>query len=256
VERDDVLVGLARSYMFEGLTHDQLRPLAASSRTRSLTRGEALIRVGDPAEEIYVVLSGELRDWVVDADGSVVVHFLHGPGMTFGEPGYFAVDRHRIVEVLATESTVVVRLARRELTPFMAQHPSTKDRVLERLASDTRWQTTMISSLATQPLVDRLVLRLLELADSSPRRSSGPPVTPRISQATLASMIGVSRENVNRALATLSASGAVRREQGRYVLVEEERLRQQVGEGVGPVAGRRDRRSDGDPGRRGGKPET
>jgi hypothetical protein len=38
VERNDVLVDLARSYMFEGLTHDQPRPLAASSPSRSLTR--------------------------------------------------------------------------------------------------------------------------------------------------------------------------------------------------------------------------
>jgi CRP/FNR family cyclic AMP-dependent transcriptional regulator len=254
VEGDEVLVGLTRSYLFEDLTMDQLRPLAASCRTRRLTRDEFLIRVGDRAEELYVVLSGELKDSVVDADGSVVVHFLHGPGMTLGEPGYFAVDRHRIVEVIATEPSVVVRLARRELAQFMAQHPSTKDRALEKLAANQRWQTTMISSLSTRPLVDRLVLRLIELADSLPPRAPEPPVTPRISQTTLASMIGVSRENVNRALATLTASGAVRRENGRYILVAEDRLRRQVADGVGRAAQRRDHRVDRDPSRYGGRP--
>jgi hypothetical protein len=38
---------------------------------------------------------------------------------------------------------------------------------LEKLASNERWQTTMISSLATKPLQDRVLLRLLELADSA-----------------------------------------------------------------------------------------
>jgi CRP-like cAMP-binding protein len=104
----------------------------------------------------------------------------------------------------------------------------------------------MISSLATKPLADRLVLRLLELVDSSPQRRAGLAVTPRVSQATLAAMVGVSRENVNRALAVLMASGAIRQERGRYVLVEEQQLRQRVVDGVGPVAGRRDRRRDGD----------
>ena len=158
VVRDEVLQALAGSYLFEGLTTEDLRPLAAVSTTRRLTRGEAIIRVDDQADEIYIVLSGELKDSVVDADGVEVVHFLHGPGMTFGEPGYFAIDHQRIVEVLATEPTVVIRLGRRELAPFMAQHPTTKDRALEELASNQRWQTTMISSLATKPLVDRLVL--------------------------------------------------------------------------------------------------
>ena len=78
------------------------------------------------------------------------------------------------------------------------------DRVLEGLASNTRWQTTMISSLATHPMKDRLVLRLLELVDSNPDRVAGKAVTPKISQPMLASMIGVSRENVNRALSALA----------------------------------------------------
>src|SRR4051794_15087184 len=67
-------------------------------------------------------------------------------------------------------------------------------------------------------------------------------------------MVGVSRENVNRALGTLRASGAVRRERGRYVLVAEDRLRRQVVDGVGPVGQRRDRRSDGDSSGYGGSP--
>jgi CRP/FNR family cyclic AMP-dependent transcriptional regulator len=244
VGHDEVLRGLAGSYLFEGVATEDLRPLAAVSTTRRLTRGEAIIKVGDQANEIYVVLSGEVKDSVVDADGFEVVHFLHGPGMTFGEPAYFAVDHQRIVEVIAIEPTVVVRLDRRELGPFMAKHPTTKDRALEKLASNQRWQTTMISSLATKPLIDRLILRLLELVDSSPRQRPGPAATPRVSQATLAAMVGVSRENVNRALALLMASGAIRREKGRYVLIEEDRLRQQVVQGVGPVAQRRDQRLD------------
>jgi len=246
VERDPVLDCLARSYLFEGLAAEQLAPLVDQATTRRLLRGEVLIRVGDRADELWVVLRGEVKDSVVDANGEEVVHFLHGPGMTFGEPGFFAVEHRRIVEVVATAPSVVIRLDRRILVPFMNRHPVTKDRALEKLASNERWQTTMISSLATKPLADRLVLRLLELADSSAERRAGFAVTPRVSQATLAAMVGVSRENVNRALAVLMASGAIRQERGRYVLVEERQLRQRVVDGIGPVAERRDRRRDAD----------
>jgi DNA-binding GntR family transcriptional regulator len=50
-------------------------------------------------------------------------------------------------------------------------------------------------------------------------------MTPKISQSTLAAMVGVSRENVNRVLSALAAEGSIRRDNGRYVLVDEERLR-------------------------------
>ena len=242
-EHPDVAAGLARSYLFEGLSTEELEPLAATVTTRQLVRDEVLIRPGDPADEIYVVLSGEMRDSVVEAAGDEVVHFLHGPGMTFGEPGFFAVDHRRVVEVVAVAPSVVIRLGRRELVPFMARHPSIKDRVLEKLASNSRWQTTMISSLMNRSLADRLVLRLLELVDSSPERAAGSSRTPKISQSTLAAMVGVSRENVNRALSALAANGSIRRENGRYVLVDEERLRREIARDW-PLAARRERRLD------------
>jgi CRP/FNR family cyclic AMP-dependent transcriptional regulator len=239
----DVLVGLSRSYLFEGMTLDQLQPLAAMTTTRRFVSGEFVCHVGDLADEIFVVLSGELKTFVVDADGYEVVHFLHGPGMTVGEPGYFSVERSRIVEVVAVAPSMLIRLARRELAPFMERHANVKDRALEGLASNTRWQTTMISSLASRPLTDRLVLRLLELVDSSPERLSGQAVTPKISQSTLAAMVGVSRENVNRALAVLTTNGSIRQERGRYVLVDEVRLRREVSRDW-PLVRRRDRRID------------
>jgi CRP/FNR family transcriptional regulator, cyclic AMP receptor protein len=236
-----VASGLARSYLFEDLTTEELEPLAAVVTTRQLVRGETLLRVGDAADEIYVILTGEVKDSVVDAAGEEVVHFLHGPGMTVGEPAFFAVDHRRVVEVIAVAPSVVIRLGRRELEPFIARHPSTKDRALEKLASNTRWQTTMISSLLSRSLTDRVVLRLLELVDSGPRLEAGLSTTPKISQSTLAAMVGVSRENVNRALSALAAEGSIRLENGRYVLVDEERMRRELARDW-PLAARRDHR--------------
>lgn len=233
--------GLSRSYLFEDLTIEDLEPLADVATTRQLVRGETIFRVGDPAHEILVIVSGELKDCVVDVDGAEVVHFLHGPGMTVGEPGFFAVDHRRLVEVIAVAPSVVIRLGRREFEPFMRRHPSIKDRALEKLASNTRWQTTMISSLLSRSLRDRLVLRLLEMVDSSPEKVAGLSVTPTLSQSTLAAMVGVSRENVNRALSALAAEGSIRREAGRYVLVEEARLRRELARDW-PLARRRDQR--------------
>jgi CRP/FNR family transcriptional regulator, cyclic AMP receptor protein len=237
----DVLRGLARSYLFEDLTVDDLRPLAATVATRTLVRGERLCHYGDPADEIWVMLSGEVKDSVVDSEGYEVIHFVHGPGMTFGEPGFFAVEHTRIVEVVALAPSTVIRLDRPNLVPFMQHYPEVKDRLLEALASSSRWQTTLITSSATRSLTDRLILRLLELAQSSPARSSGEAMTPKISQSTLAAMVGVSRENVNRALAVLAGKGAIRQEDGHYVLVDEKRLRREVARDW-PLAGRRDRR--------------
>jgi CRP/FNR family cyclic AMP-dependent transcriptional regulator len=227
-EAPDVLRGLARSYLFKDLTEDELTPLAAVATTRQLVRGEYVWRVGDPADEICVVLEGEIKDSVLDTEGNEIIHFVHGPGMTFGEPGYFAVDHDRVVANVALGPSVIIRLMRREFAPFIEAHPSIKDRALEAFASHTRWQSTVITALVRRPLIERVGLRLLELLDSSTDSPPGVRATSKISQSTLAAMVGVSRENVNRALATLVSSGFVRHDNGRYVIEDEDGLRQRL----------------------------
>ena len=54
-------------------------------------------------------------------------------------------------------------------------------------------------------------------------------------------MVGVSRENVNRALSALTAQGSIRQENGQYVLVDEQRLRLELARDW-PLAARRDHR--------------
>jgi CRP/FNR family transcriptional regulator, cyclic AMP receptor protein len=238
---DDVVAGLMRSYLFEDLTAEDLRPLAATATTRTIVRGEFLAHLGDPAEEIWVVLSGEVKGSVVDAGGYEVIHAIHGTGMTLGEPGYFAVERNRIMDIIAVEPTTLIRLDRRYLAPFMERYSSIKDRALEALASGSRWQTTRISSAARRSLTDRLILKLLELVDSSPEHNTGHAATPKISQSTLAAMIGVTRENVNRALSALAIEGVIRQEGGRYVFVDEDRARREISRDW-PLPTLRDRR--------------
>ena len=222
---DDIRAALTGSYLFGALPAEVIAALAATATVRRLSRNEALFEAGAAADEIYVVLAGQLKDSVINLDGDEVVHFVFDPGKTFGEPGYFAVERNRIVRVTATGPAEVACLHRRHLDGVFASHPVLKDRVLERLASNARLQTNMLAALATRPLADRLVLRLLELVDSNRGAGCRPARTPNISQATLAAMVGVSRENVNRALSALVTDGLIRRDGGGYVLVDESALR-------------------------------
>jgi CRP/FNR family cyclic AMP-dependent transcriptional regulator len=233
--RDQIVEALTGSYLFGGLPGDVIAALAATATLRRLSRNEALFEPGDVADEICIVLAGQLKDSVIKLDGDEVVHFVFNQGKTLGEPGYFAKERDRMVRLTATVPSEVVCLHRRHLDPVFADHPVLKDRVLERLASNARLQANMLASLATRPLAVRLVLRLLELVESNRGTGDGPARTPNISQSTLAAMVGVSRENVNRALSTLVTDGLIRRDGGGYVLVDEAALREVVARDFHPV---------------------
>lgn len=108
---DERLAELSRSYLFEGLILEDLRPLAAVATTRELVRGEYVWHAGDHAAGLYVVPRGEVQDFVLDADGRQVGHTVHGPGMTVGEPGYFSAERDRSVANMAMVPATLIRLA-------------------------------------------------------------------------------------------------------------------------------------------------
>ena len=199
--------------------------------------------MGDPANELYLVASGQLKDSIVTEDGDEVVHSFFGPGMLIGEPGFFATERNRVMAVVAVESTTILVLGRNVLEPFLRRHPLVVTRALEGLASVARGQTRLIAALSRRTLQERLLLRLVELAETNAPGDGGVGVTPKISQATLAAMVGVSRENVNRALGALATDGTILIEAGSYVLPDLERLREEIANGL-PVLDPRNRRID------------
>jgi CRP/FNR family cyclic AMP-dependent transcriptional regulator len=198
--RDDIETGLAPpTCSFIGLTSAEPAPLVAAATSRHVVRGETVWQAGDRADELCIVYRGEVKDCVLGADGDEVVHVLHGPGMTIGEPGFFSVERDRSVANVAVTAAVLIRPDRRDLEPFLREHPRAAFRALEGLTATVRWAGSLIASLGTRPLTERLAMRLLELADSVRGQEPGAPVTPAVSQSTLAGMTGVSRDGSDAA---------------------------------------------------------
>ncbi len=206
----------------------ELEPLARAATVRRAVRGERIVDSGDPAESIYVVASGRLKDAIETEDGGEVVHSLWEPGMLFGHVAFLAADRTRVMSVIALEPTILLVLGREPVMAFLDRRPAVVMRLVENLASTSRWQTEMIAILARRPVAERVLLRLLDLAETNGIVDPRVAVTPRLSQATLASMVGASRENVNRALAALTAAGTVRVDDGRYVIPEPAGARRDV----------------------------
>ncbi len=241
VDRVSVLL---QTHLFQDLSPAELEPLGRAARPRALVRGEYVCRVGDPADALYVVVAGRLKDSVDTEDGEEVVYTLYGPGAIIGEPGFFAPERSRIMGVVALEPTTILVLERADVLPFMQRHPPAMLRMLERLAMMERAATEIMVALARRPLAERLLLRLLTLAEPvepQPTASESPDgdarsaatgpreaMTPKVSQADLAAMVGSSREHVNRALARLASEGTIRIEGTRYVITDPERTRGEV----------------------------
>ena len=96
--------------------------LAARAQWLHLPRGELLMRKGDPADCLYVVVSGRLQAFVHDKDGQETILGQIGFGETVGEMSLLAHDQ-RTADVRALRDCDLARINRNEFIDVAGQHP-------------------------------------------------------------------------------------------------------------------------------------
>jgi CRP-like cAMP-binding protein len=97
-----------------------------------LADGQVMMREGDPATEMYIVVSGKAR---VDRGGRTITE--SGPGAVFGEMSIIGEGR-RTATVTAVGPMRAFVVAHREFHSLMDSYPAFRMRILEGLAAKVR----------------------------------------------------------------------------------------------------------------------
>jgi CRP/FNR family transcriptional regulator, cyclic AMP receptor protein len=206
---------LARTALFAGTTRAELEPLAPALRRRAYPRGAFLWYTGDPASAAMVVLSGLIKIRSLSADGHELVSHLRAPGDTFGEYHLFDEGGLRRYDAVAVERSECLIIGRDTLLYFLERNPRLLRRVGANLLRSLLDLLEYAESHTVGQIEDRVTQSLIELAERHGEPTAdGIRIPIKFSQSVLAGLTGGSRENVNRALARLSAAGVISRDQG------------------------------------------
>jgi CRP-like cAMP-binding protein len=199
-----------RTAIFHDLPRRDVEELLPVARQVTYARNEAVWNEGDPAAALYVVAQGQLKSYRLSRDGSEVILEIVASGEVTGEVGLFHPSGVRRVCVTAMEPTVCLTISREPLLAFMTRHPAAMLRMLESLSEVAARAAYALTDLAFDDIRRRVARILLDLArEQGEPTEAGVRIRLKLSQSTLAAMVAASRENVNRALALLLASGAV-----------------------------------------------
>lgn len=216
---------LSRHPLFQALDSNALDILVSEARRCHYEAGETIYYQGEPGVTCQIILEGRARVYVIGEDGRELSVNILGPGELFGEMALFEnLPRSASVEALAPthtlelDQTVLIRALRR--SPGLALG------LLRAMSSRLRNTTEDAELLASQPVAERLLRRLERLATWSGRRvQGGVMITPPMTQHELATLVGATRESVNRALVRLRDQGQVRWEDGWITLLDEDAAR-------------------------------
>jgi predicted RND superfamily exporter protein len=116
--------------LFKGLSNFQARIVARMARIREARRGERVIEVGQPGEEMYTVIDGKLQASIERGKGRINLD-SHSRGDTFGEAGLFFHTRTASVDVV--EDARLICITRENLETLRRRYPRIAARVFSNL---------------------------------------------------------------------------------------------------------------------------
>ncbi len=128
--------------LMAGLTLRQARVFALISRIETHEAGGRVIKEGDWARDMYVIVDGELTAWV-DRDGERRELSTMGRGAVLGEAGFFG--QRRTANVDAVSTARLLRFGSEELERLRSRYPriaATVFRNLNRIQAERLARTT------------------------------------------------------------------------------------------------------------------
>jgi len=198
---------LRRCILFAHVDDKGLQALAAQMRRRRFRRGEVIFHQDDIGDSLQVVITGSVKIVLPSEEGEEAIIASLQPGEFFGELALLD-GAPRSTTAAALEPTETLSLPREQFLQLLADDPRIVQALLRVLAGELRRLTGHVGELHFLDLAGRLAIRLVRLA-----RGADPSAAGRVelnwpfTQSDLASMIGGTRQSVNRVLSQLVDEG-------------------------------------------------
>ena len=172
-----------------------LKSAGVSARIVRFATGAVVFAQGAQANSVFYVQEGGAKLSVLSSAGKEAVVAMLGPGDFFGE-GCLAGQPLRMGTATAVISSSLLRIAKRDMLRMLHEHSDFSDRfIAHMLTRNIRIEEDLVDQLFNSS-EKRLARTLLLLArygsEGTPQR-----VLPKLSQETLAEMVGTTRSRVN-----------------------------------------------------------
>jgi CRP-like cAMP-binding protein len=204
---------LGHADLFAGFSPDAIAELVTASEDVDYARNERIFAAGDAAGDLYLVASGLVSISSRAPDGRESMMALMEDGDLFGEMGLFD-GLGRSAEARALEPSRLVRVPYGAVRGRFDRDPELLWPVVAFLSRRLRVTDEALADAMFLDVPARTAKRLLDLAGAHDRF-----VLP-LTQEELASLVGASRERVNKAIASFERLGWLSQSGRQYVINE------------------------------------
>ena len=163
--------------------------------TADYQKGDVVFAQGDPADAVFYVQKGKVKIVVTSEQGKEAVVAILGTGDFFGE-GCLVAQPLRLATASAITESAVMRLAKAEMVRLLHKEPAFGEVFTAHLLTrNSRVEDDLVDQLFNSS-EKRLARTLLLLANFG-KEGRPEPIQAKISQETLAEMVGTTRSRVS-----------------------------------------------------------
>jgi CRP-like cAMP-binding protein len=211
---------LRRCALYAHVGSDGLRTLAGLMVVRRFRRNEVIFHQGDPGNALHVVTDGAVKIVLPSPDGEEAIIATMRRGDFFGELALLDGAPHS-ASATAVEPTETLALPRAAFLELLEEDGGLRMALLTGLTAELRRLTGHVEELHFLDLAGRLAMRLVRLARAdAPSSRTDVRLDWPYTQSDLASMIGGTRQSVNRLLSELVDDGLLSIESDSLVITD------------------------------------
>jgi CRP/FNR family transcriptional regulator/CRP/FNR family cyclic AMP-dependent transcriptional regulator len=225
----DQITFLKQTVLFNNIPDSDLDQIGKDIVERHFNAGEVIFHEGDSGHLMYLVKAGSVRIFVNGLDGSETSVILVGNvGQMFGELAVID-GLPRSATAVAMTPTILCTLNRDTFRDHMRRYPQFSLNFMNALSTRVRYNTMQMDSFASLGVSQRLARKLMELAQNYGQiESNGVYIDMTLTQSDLASLIGATRESINKNLRAFRRHQWIHMDQGHITILDPEALRAQV----------------------------
>lgn len=172
--------------------------LARVGKGRSIATyatGQAIFSQGDPADAVFYIQKGKVKITVVSEQGKEAVVAVLGRSDFFGE-GCLAGQAKRISTAEGMSEAVISRIEKATIVRVIHEEPDFSELFIGHLLGrSVRVEADLIDQLFNSS--EKRLARILLLLANFGKESDPEPIIAKISQETLAQMVGTTRARVS-----------------------------------------------------------
>lgn len=174
---------------------DFLNRFSPGKSRREYLTGEYIFSQGDTSNAVFYIQSGKVNLTLVSMSGKEAV-IAHLPEASYFGEGSLAGEPHRISSASALQSSMIVRIEKTAMQGLLHREQEFAQHFCEHLLSrNIRMQADLVDHLFNSS--EKRLARLLMMMANFGQKSKPIPVIAKISQETLADMIGTTRSRVS-----------------------------------------------------------